>query len=106
MDDVKKILRDFRDIAPDYDPSPDALLNEEDDRVRRVKEIVANRLEPWERTVILLYADCASLRQIGRRLGISQSSAHRIVGEIQEKVLAAYYEMTAKELNEQIRTQR
>ena len=97
MDEPRDIVRDFRDIAPDYAPDPDALFSEEDVRVRRVKEIVANRLEPWERTVILLYADCASLRKIGRRLGISQSSAQRIVREIRVKVAAIYAEMAAEE---------
>ena len=37
MDDPRDIVRDYRDIAPDYAPAADPLFNEEDDRVRRLK---------------------------------------------------------------------
>lgn len=106
MDNPRDIVRDFRDIAPDYAPRPDALFNEEDDRTRRVKTIVAERLEPWERNIILLYADCGSLRKLGRRLGLSHSSVRRVVDDIKAKILAEYYAMAAREIKEQIRTKK
>ena len=106
MDDPRDIVRDFREIAPDYAPNPDTLFNNEDDRVRRVKHIVQNRLEPWERNVILLYADCGSLRKLGKRLDLSHSSVRRVVDEIKQKILTAYYEMVAEEINHEIRTKK
>lgn len=102
MDDPKEIVRDFREIAPDYAPASDPLMADEDDRVRRVKAIVAERLEPWERNIILLYADCGSLRKLGRRLDLSHSSVRRVVDEIKEKILRCYYEMVAAELKHEI----
>lgn len=103
MDDPRDIVRDYRDIAPDYAPAADPLFNEEDDRVRRIKTIVAEQLEPWERNVILLYADCGSLRKLGKRLDLSHSSVRRIVDDIKKKILAAYYEMVAQELKERMK---
>lgn len=103
MDDPRDIVRDYRDIAQDYAPAADPLFNEEDDRVRRIKTIVAEQLEPWERNVILLYADCGSLRKLGKRLDLSHSSVRRIVDDIKKKILREYYEMTAREINEEIR---
>lgn len=102
MDDPRDIVRDFREIAPDYAPNPDALMNDEDDRVRRLKQVIADRLDPWERNVILLYTDCGSLRKLGKRLGLSHSSVRRVVDDIKQKTLSAYYELTAEELTTEI----
>lgn len=106
MDDPRHIVRDFREIAPDYAPNPDTLFNTEDDRVRRVKHIVQHKLEPWERNVILLYADCGSLRKLGKRLDLSHSSVRRVVDDIKAKILSEYYAMAAREIKEQIRTKK
>lgn len=103
MEDPRRIVRAFREIAPDYEPFPDALMDEEDDRVRRVKKIISTKLEPWERNIILLYVDCCSLRKIGKRLGLSHSSVRRVVDDIKQKILAAYYEMVAEEIKHEIR---
>lgn len=102
MDDPRDIVRDFREIAPDYAPDPDALMNEEDDRVRRLKQVIADRLDPWERNIIILYADCGSLRELGKRLGLSHSSVRRVVDEIKQKVLAAYFDAVADEIKNEI----
>lgn len=75
MDDPRDIVRDFREIAPDYAPNPDAIMNEEDDRVRRLKQVIADRLDPWERNIIILYADCGSLRELGKRKWIPREKS-------------------------------
>lgn len=106
MDDPKDIVRDFREIAPDYAPAPDPMMADEDDRVRRVKVIVQNKLEPWERNIILLYADCGSLRKLGKRLDLSHSSVRRVVDEIKSKIMACYYEMVAAEIEHEIKTKK
>ena len=103
MDDPRDIVHDFREIAPDYAPNPDALFNEEDDRTRRLKAVIADALEPWERNVIILYADCGSLRKLGKRLGLSHSSVRRVVDEIKAKVLDAYFSLVAKEVKQELR---
>ena len=98
----EKIVRQYKDIRTDYDLDG-SIFNDEPDKVRRVKEIVLNRLDPVDRAIILLYADCGSLRDLGRRLGVSHSSVRTIVDGIKEKIMREYYEMTAQELKEEIR---
>ena len=44
---------------------------DEEDRIHRVKDIVLNKLNEVDRTLILLYADCQSYRKLGARLGMS-----------------------------------
>jgi len=105
MDDPRKIVRDFRELLPDYAPNPDALLDEEDDRVRRLKTVISH-LDDWKRNVIVLYADCGSLRKLGKRLDLSHSSTRRVVEEIRQEILDAYYEMVAEEINQQIKTKK
>lgn len=95
----ERIIRDYRDILKDY-PLDDSIFNGEPDKVRRVKEIVINKLDQVERTLILLYADCGSLRAVGKRLGLSHQSVKKIIDEIKEKILREYYEMVAREITQ------
>ena len=98
MNDVQ---RDYKEIRKDFDID-DSIFNAEPDKVRRIKEIVLNRLDQVERTLILLYADCGSLRDLGKRLGMSYGSVKRVLDPIKEKILKEYYEMTAKEIKERL----
>lgn len=94
------IVRDYKEIRKDYSIA-DPLFSGEPDKVRRVKEIVLNRLDQVDRTLILLYADCGSFRVLGRRLGLSHMSVKKIIDNIiTKKVLPMYYDMAAKEMKE------
>ena len=95
------IVRTYRDIRQDF-VLADPLFSNEPDKVRRVKEIVLNRIPQVDRTIILMYADCGSLREMGRRLGLSHSSVKVIVDRIREDILREYYAMAAKEINQQL----
>ena len=97
----EKIVRQYNDILADFCVDG-SIFSTEPDKVRRVKEIVLQRLDPVDRAIILLYADCQSLRDLGKRLGVSHSSVRSIVDGIKDKIMREYYEMTAKELKEQI----
>ncbi len=100
--DENKFRRDTRDISKDFQID-DSIFNAEPDKIRRVKEIVLRRLDPVERAIILLYADCGSLRKLGKRLDLSYVSVKGIVDPIKAKILDAYYEMAANELNEELK---
>lgn len=100
---TEKIVRQYNDIRADL-RTDDSIFNAEPDKVRRVKDIVLYRLDPVDRAILLLYADCGSLRDLGKRLGVSHSSVRTIVNGIKDKVLALYYEQTARELKENIHT--
>ena len=99
---TEDIVRSYQDIRKDYDLA-DPLLSNEPDKVRRIKEIVLNRLPQVDRTLILLYADCGSLRELGKRLGLSHSSVKVIIDRIREDIMRQYYEMTAAEMKHEIR---
>jgi len=98
---MNDVLRDYKEIRKDFEID-DSIFNAEPDKVRRIKEIVLNRLDQVERTLILLYADCGSLRDLGKRLGMSYGSVKRVLDPIKEKILTEYYEMTAKEIKERL----
>ena len=98
---MNDVLRDYKEIRKDFEID-DSIFNAEPDKVRRIKEIVLNRLDQVERTLILLYADCGSLRDLGQRLGMSYGSVKRVLDPIKEKILTEYYEMTAKEIKERL----
>ena len=98
---MNDVIRDYKEIRKDFEID-DSIFNAEPDKVRRIKEIVLNRLDQVERTLILLYADCGSLRDLGKRLGMSYGSVKRVLDPIKEKILKEYYEMTAKEIKERL----
>lgn len=98
---MNDVLRDYKEIRKNFEID-DSIFNAEPDKVRRIKEIVLNRLDQVERTLILLYADCGSLRDLGKRLGMSYGSVKRVLDPIKEKILKEYYEMTAKEIKERL----
>lgn len=98
---MNDVLRDYKEIRKDFEID-DSIFNAEPDKVRRIKEIVLNRLDQVERTLILMYADCGSLRDLGKRLGMSYGSVKRVLDPIKEKIMREYYEITAKEIKERL----
>lgn len=78
-------VRAYKDIRVDYSFDPD-IMNDEPDRIRRVKEIIARDLTDVERTIIILYIDCQSYRKLGKRMGLSHMTVRREVLRIREKI--------------------
>ena len=92
------IVRDYKEVCKDF-TIQDPLFSGEPDKVRRVKEIVLERLDQVDQTLILMYADCGSYRALGKRLGLSHMSVKKVIDNIvNNKILPAYYEMVAKEM--------
>ena len=92
------IVRDYKEVRKDF-TIQDPLFSGEPDKVRRVKEIVLERLDQVDQTLILMYADCGSYRALGKRLGLSHMSVKKVIDNIvNNKILPAYYEMVAKEI--------
>lgn len=89
------MVSEFREIKADYVFDPD-IFNEEPDRVRLVKYIMAERLSTVDRTIILLYIEYRSYRKLGQRLGVSHMTARREVLRIKRIILEEY----AKLMNE------
>ena len=92
MDD--KIIRDFKDLAPDYKWDP-SIFNAEPERVARIKEIIDTKLSQVDRIIILMYTDCQSFRKLGRRFGLSHSTVRKEVERIKGIIRNYYYGINA-----------
>ena len=54
-----EVIAEFRKIKQEYSYNPD-IMNEEDERLTRVKKIIDQKLSLADKTIILLYVDCQS----------------------------------------------
>lgn len=86
---ANKIIRDYKEIKEDYKFSAD-IMNMEDERVHRIKEIINTRLSLVDKTLILLYVDCQSFRKLGERLGLSHMTCRKEIIRIKNIILNEY----------------
>lgn len=89
MKTEREIVSEFRKIRQDYTYNPD-IMNEEDERLTRVKKIIDQKLSLADKTIILLYVDCQSYRKLGARLGVSHMTIRREVQRIKNIILKEY----------------
>ena len=85
----REVVSEFRKIRQDYAYNPD-IMNEEDERLTRVKKIIDTKLSLADKTIILLYVDCQSYRKLGARLGVSHMTIRREVQRIKNIILKEY----------------
>jgi hypothetical protein len=90
--ELREMVREYKDIAKDYTFDPD-IFNAEPDRLADVKYIINERLNQVDRTIIILYVDCQSLRKLGERLGCSHTLIAKEVRRIKARILAEYEQM-------------
>ncbi len=89
MKTEREVVSEFRKIRQDYTYNPD-IMNEEDERLTRVKKIIDTKLSLADKTIILLYVDCQSYRKLGARLGVSHMTIRREVQRIKNIILKEY----------------
>ena len=89
MKTEREVVSEFRKIRQDYTYNPD-IMNEEDERLTRVKKIIDTKLSLADKTIILLYVDCQSYRKLGARLGVSHMTIRREVQRIKDIILKEY----------------
>ena len=89
MKTEREVVSEFRKIRQDYTYNPD-IMNEEDERLTRVKKIIDTKLSLADKTIILLYVDCLSYRKLGARLGVSHMTLRREVQRIKNIILKEY----------------
>lgn len=89
MKTEREVVSEFRKIRQDYTYNPD-IMNEEDERLTRLKKIIDNKLSLADKTIILLYVDCQSYRKLGARLGVSHMTIRREVQRIKNIILKEY----------------
>lgn len=86
---TNEVVAEFRKIKEEYSFNPD-IMNEDDPRVSRVKEIIDTKLSLADKTIIILYVDCQSYRKLGARLGVSHMTIRREVQRIKNIILKEY----------------
>lgn len=84
-----EVIAEFRKIKQEYSYNPD-IMNEEDERLTRIKKIIDTKLSLADKTIILLYVDCQSYRKLGARLGVSHMTLRREVRRIKNIILKEY----------------
>ena len=84
-----EVIAEFRKIKQEYSYNPD-IMNEEDERLTKVKKIIDNKLSLADKTIILLYVDCQSYRKLGARLGVSHMTIRREVQRIKNIIMKEY----------------
>ena len=91
----EQAFRDFKDIEEDYrfDPS---IFTQDADKVAAVKYIIDNKLNRVDKTLILIYADCLSIRKMGQRLGFSHTTMRKEVSRIKKIIMDEYNKMKKK----------
>ena len=86
---TNEVIAEFRKIKQEYSYNPD-IMNEEDERLTRIKKIIDTKLSLADKTIILLYVDCQSYRKLGARLGVSHMTIRREVQRIKNIILKEY----------------
>lgn len=84
---MTKILKEIsiKEIEQDYQPDR-TIWNEDDPRIDRIKNIIFDKLTLTERRIILIYSETASMREVGKRFGISTSKTYQLINEIRKKI--------------------
>lgn len=86
-----EVVREYKDIREDYRHEAD-IMDEEDELTAAIKDAIMHRLDQVDRTIIILYADCASFAKLGKRLGISHMTARKEVLRIRNRIIDILYE--------------
>lgn len=89
MKTEREVVSEFRKIRQEYTYNPD-IMNEEDERLTRIKKIIDTKLSLADKTIILLYVDCQSYRKLGARLGVSHMTIRREVQRIKNIIMKEY----------------
>lgn len=94
----------IKNLIEDYAPpeGDDLLFTEEDQDLLTIKEIVS-KLEPYDRIILLMYAELGSLRLVAKELNVSHTAAIKKMDQIKMEVLGKFYEMKAESLNNKIK---
>ena len=86
---ISEVVKEYRAIKAEYafDPS---VMNPDEPRVARLKEIIDTKLSQADKTILLLYVDCQSYRKVGRKLNLSHMTARREILRIRKIVLEEF----------------
>lgn len=85
MNSRTQLCHDLKKIMEDYAPSRD-VFSEDTPRVKRLKSLVS-RLDEADRKIIILYAEVASYRKLGKLLGVSHFTIEKTIQGIKKQIM-------------------
>lgn len=93
---IKELVKDY---AP---PEGDELLFTDEDTTILILKDIVSKLESYDRTILLMYAELGSLRAVAKELDVSHSAVIKKMDQIKLNVLGQFYERKAEALNKEI----
>lgn len=82
---TQRLMTDFWKVEAEFSPDS-GIFSVDDARMTRIKTIVRDELSAVDRTIILLYAETASIRETAKVLQVSPSSVNKRIKLIQQKI--------------------
>ena len=95
MNTENEVVKEFRQIKQEYAFNRD-IFSLDDPKVARLKEIIETKLSQVDRTIILLYADCQSFRELGRKMNLSHMTCYKEISRIRRLIIEEYDKMTTE----------
>ena len=89
MSEDNEAVKMYREIREDYAYHED--IFQDDDRMKKLKDILNNKLSVVDKTIILLYAENGSLRKAAKMIGVSHATYRSEIKRIR-KLIQQYYE--------------
>lgn len=89
MRNLNEVVKEFRQIKQEYAYNP-SVFSLDDPKVARLKEIIDTKLSQVDKTIILLYCDCQSYRELGRKMNLSHMTVRKEVLRIRKIILDEY----------------
>lgn len=79
------MINDIRKIMEEYEPDH-SIWSTDDIQITRLKEAVQN-LNDADKIIFILYCETGSLREVGKMLGVSHTTAYKCIKDIKKKIL-------------------
>ena len=93
-----------KDLWKEYAPPVDSAFTFTDENIKTVtlKRIIANELTSYDRTILLLYAEIGSLREVANYLDVSHSAVIKKVDNIKAQIMERYHELMRDKIDNDI----
>lgn len=77
MNNIKELMDDYK---PDY-----SIWSEDDELMTKLKTAV-QRLPDADRIIFILYCESGSLREVGKKLGVSHTTVYKEIKKIKKRI--------------------
>lgn len=77
---MMKMNVDINRLLEEYKPSAN-IFDDDSDEIRILKECIMN-LPPADRIIFLLYTELGSLREVGKKIGVSHTIVYKQIKQI------------------------